>query len=131
MEAEYPTHYTHVDTHYVYTHVYTHVYAHVYTHVYHMQFYTYASRLAMFYSAEMPHEVLPSSAERHALTVWYGALHGTGHCVVRDYVVRGTAWCGALRGAGHCVVRGTAWCGALRGAGHCVSPLLAKAKATP
>jgi hypothetical protein len=28
-------------------------------------------RLAMFYSADMPHEVLPTYGDRHAITVWY------------------------------------------------------------
>jgi len=28
-------------------------------------------RLAMFYSADMPHEVLPTWGDRHAITVWY------------------------------------------------------------
>eukprot|EP00605_Chrysophyceae_sp_TOSAG23-4_P002357 GSChrysophyteH1.ASY1.ANO1.2605.1 assembled CDS len=28
-------------------------------------------RLAMFYSADMPHEVMPTFGDRHAITVWY------------------------------------------------------------
>ena len=30
-----------------------------------------AGRLAMFFSSEVPHEVLPTFADRHALTLWY------------------------------------------------------------
>jgi Rps23 Pro-64 3,4-dihydroxylase Tpa1-like proline 4-hydroxylase len=30
-----------------------------------------AGRLAMFFSSSMPHEVMPSYGDRHALTVWY------------------------------------------------------------
>lgn len=30
-----------------------------------------AGRLAMFYSADCPHEVMPCYADRHAITVWY------------------------------------------------------------
>lgn len=30
-----------------------------------------AGRLAMFYSSEVPHEVMPSFGHRHALTIWY------------------------------------------------------------
>lgn len=30
-----------------------------------------AGRLAMFFSSEVPHEVLPTFAERHSLTLWY------------------------------------------------------------
>ena len=30
-----------------------------------------AGRVAMFYSSEIPHEVLPSFGHRHAITIWY------------------------------------------------------------
>jgi hypothetical protein len=30
-----------------------------------------AGRLAMFFSSEVPHEVLPTFADRHSLTLWY------------------------------------------------------------
>jgi hypoxia-inducible factor prolyl hydroxylase len=30
-----------------------------------------AGRLAMFYSADVPHEVMPTFGQRHAVTVWY------------------------------------------------------------
>ena len=30
-----------------------------------------SGRLAMFLSAEMPHEVMPTFGDRHAITLWY------------------------------------------------------------
>ena len=33
--------------------------------------YPQAGRLAMFYSADVPHEVLPTFGDRHAITMWY------------------------------------------------------------
>ena len=30
-----------------------------------------SGRLAMFLSAEMPHEVMPTFGDRHAITIWY------------------------------------------------------------
>ena len=33
--------------------------------------YPLAGRLAMFYSADVPHEVMPTFGQRHAITVWY------------------------------------------------------------
>lgn len=30
-----------------------------------------SGRIAMFYSSEIPHEVLPTQGDRHAFTIWY------------------------------------------------------------
>ena len=48
-----------------------------------------SGRLAMFLSAEMPHEVMPTFGDRHAITIWYisTSLLSLNHLCGRVYLM--------------------------------------------
>ena len=54
-----------------------------------MMMYAYIGRLALFYSSEVAHEVLPTFGERHALTIWYN-----DHCMYDCMYDDGDDGCG-------------------------------------